>query len=132
MGSADSVNTAVFMASQCIVKKSVDWAIFCKDIHNMFEDDYLFQKRGSDAMVTEGAVLIAIKSIVKFLGWTIDKVSPHSLRYGGATMLAAAGLPQYIVAYFGGWSDQSKSLRIYTQVGSEAVNQVSRIMSTGH
>ena len=117
---------------QCIVKKLVDWAISCRDIHNMSVDDYLFMKRGCNAIISEGAVSIAMKCIVKFLGWKTDKVSPHSLRYGGATMLAAAGLPQYIIAYFGGWSDHSKSLRIYTQVGSEAVNQVSRIMSAGH
>ena len=117
---------------QCIVKKLVGWAISCRDIRNMSVDDYLFLKRGCKAVVNEGAVSIAMKCIVRFLGWKIDKVSPHSLRYGGATMLAAAGLPQYIIAYFGGWSDNSKSLRIYTQVGSEAVDRVSKIMSTGY
>lgn len=117
---------------QCIVKKLVDWVITCRDTYKMSEDDFLFKKNGEAAMINERTVSLAMKAIVKFLGWSSSKVSPHSLRYGGATMLAAAGLPQYIIAYFGGWSNDSKSLRIYTQVGNEAVSTVSRIMSAGH
>ena len=116
----------------CIVKKLVDWAIRCRDKYNMSADDFLFKKRKCVAMVNDGAVSLAMKCIVRFLGWNTKKVSPHSLRYGGATMLAAAGLPQYVIAYFGGWSNDSKSLRIYAQVGSEAVTQVSKIMAMGY
>ncbi len=43
------------------------------------------------------------------------KPTSHSLRYGGATMMAAAGFPQYIIAIYGGWTENSTSLRIYTK-----------------
>jgi len=57
------------------------------------------------------------------------KVTSHSLRYGGATMLAAAGLPHYIIAIYGGWSPDSKSLRIYTKPSDMMANKVSRHMA---
>ena len=73
-----------------------------------------------------------MKLVVTHLGWDASKVSAHSLRYGGATMLAAAGLPQYVIEYFfGGWAENSKALKIYIQVGAGAVDQVSRIMAKG-
>ena len=31
-------------------------------------------------------------------------------------MLAAAVLPQYIIAYFGGWTEDSESLKFYTHL----------------
>ena len=46
-------------------------------------------------------------------------------------MLAAAGLPQYIIAYFGGWCEDSKSLQIYTQLNVSSNSSVSSIFSKG-
>jgi hypothetical protein len=46
-------------------------------------------------------------------------------------MLAAAGLPQYIIAYFGGWCEDSKSLQIYTQLNVSSNSLVSSIFSKG-
>ena len=43
------------------------------------------------------------------------RATSHSLRYGGATMLAAAGFPQYIIAHYGGWSENSSALKIYAR-----------------
>jgi Phage integrase family len=56
------------------------------------------------------------------------KATSHSLRYGGATMMAAAGYPQYMIAIYGGWSENSTALRIYTKTSDEMVNRVSRHM----
>ena len=39
-----------------------------------------------------------------------DKISAHSLRYGGSTTLAAAGYPEYIIAFYGGWAEGSKAM----------------------
>jgi len=64
-------------------------------------------------------------------GLSSAKISAHSLRYGGATMLAAAGIPQYVIAYFGGWKADSKSLQIYMHLGAEAVAQASSVMASG-
>ena len=44
-------------------------------------------------------------------------------------MLAAAGIPSYIITYFGGWSEGSEMIRRYAQVGGEAIDNVSVIMS---
>ena len=54
--------------------------------------------------------------------------SAHSLRYGGATMLAAAGLPQYIIAWYGGWTVDSTVMRLYATLGSDAINLVTGTM----
>ena len=61
---------------------------------------------------------------------TGKRMTSHSLRYGGATMLAAAGLPHYIIAIYGGWSPDSASLRIYTRPSHEMVDMVSQHMAT--
>ena len=117
---------------QCIVRKVAIWAKHCRMHYGMNEQDYLFRKKGQEALINDATVSLAMKFIVQLLGWETTKVSPHSLRYGGATMLAAAGLPQYDIEYFGGWAQGSKSLRVYAQqLGSEAVTRVSRIMSSG-
>jgi hypothetical protein len=35
---------------------------------------------------------------------------------GGSTELAAFGLPQYIIAAYGGWTEDSRAMRIYTRL----------------
>jgi hypothetical protein len=53
-------------------------------------------------------------------------VTSHSLRYGGATMMAAAGFPQYLLAHYGGWTPDSKALRIYAKPTEEMSTMVSK------
>lgn len=53
-------------------------------------------------------------------------VTSHSLRYGGATMMAAAGFPQYLVAHYGGWAPDSKALKIYAKPTEEMSMMVSK------
>jgi hypothetical protein len=57
------------------------------------------------------------------------KLTSHCLRYGGATMLAAAGFPHYLIAYYGGWSPDSKSLKIYTRPSDDMQFLVSAHMA---
>ena len=47
-------------------------------------------------------------------------------------MLAAAGLPQYIIAYFGGWTEDSESLKFYTQLNVSSNTIVSDIFANGN
>ena len=115
----------------CIVCKSAAWARTCRKYLGMVETDFLFGIKDQQPIINSNTVSEAMKAIVRFLGWKADKVSPHSLRYGGATMLAAAGLPQYVIEYFGGWAANSKSLKVYAQLGSAAVLNVSNIMAAG-
>jgi hypothetical protein len=115
----------------CIVHKMEKWLIYSRDQLSVLESDTLFHCKSIGTIISDNEVAAIMKSIVVHLGWSAKKISAHSLRYGGATMLAAAGLPQYVIAYFGGWSEDSKSLRRYTQVGGDAVTRVSNIMSSG-
>jgi hypothetical protein len=56
-------------------------------------------------------------------------VSSHSLRYGGATELAAAGFPQYVISTYGGWTENSRALHIYTRLSQCTNELVSKHMS---
>ena len=92
----------------------------------------MFSKKSSVPIIVDNLVAFAMKAIVRMLGWKDDKVSAHSLHYGGATMLAAAGLPQYFIEYFGGWAENSKSLKeAYIKLASQGVDRVSNIFSRG-
>jgi hypothetical protein len=56
------------------------------------------------------------------------RATSHSLRYGGATMMAAAGFPQYLIAHYGGWKENSESLKIYCRPSDESQARVSEYM----
>ncbi len=56
-------------------------------------------------------------------------VSSHSLRYGGATMMAAAGFPQYLIAHYGGWKATSRSLERYARPSDDSIQRVSEFMT---
>ena len=115
----------------CIVSEIFSMAIFAKENWNVPSECGMLQMPNGTSLVDEDEITFAMKAVARCLGWKEDKLSAHSLRYGGATLLAAAGLPQYVIAYFGGWTEDSESLRQYTQLGSEAVKAVSEIMSRG-
>jgi hypothetical protein len=44
-------------------------------------------------------------------------------------MMAAAGYPQYLVAQYGGWTEDSQSLKIYTKVADKMLKAVSKHMA---
>ena len=44
--------------------------------------------------------------------------------------MAAAGFPQYIIALYGGWSENSRTLKIYTGIATGLVAEVPRGMAT--
>jgi hypothetical protein len=124
------VRHKVMPGPHCIVRRMVAWAGKCRDVYGATPDDHIFQIR-DHVLVNDVELATAMKRTVEYLGWDSSKVSAHSLRYGGATMLAAAGLPQYVIAYFGGWTADSKALHRYMQLGARAVEQASRIMAAG-
>ena len=112
------------------MKELERWIAHCRDMLGAGPEDGLFCIRGAPFLV-EADVAAAMKKIVVHLGWDSSKISAHSLRYGGATMLAAAGLPQYVIEYFGGWAEGSKSAKFYMQVSGRSVANVSSVMSEG-
>lgn len=106
----------------CILES---WFVNTRDNFGATEDLGLFDVPRYGTLTVE-----ALQTVMQ---WTINdhmppgqktkRVTSHSLRYGGATMMAAAGYPHYIIAIYGGWSADSKALRIYTRP-SEAMTQL--------
>jgi len=52
-----------------------------------------------------------LKDLAIFHGFDPSRVSSHSLRVGGASALAAAGLPEYLIKEMGSW--RSNAYLIY-------------------
>lgn len=92
--------------------------------------DVLFEVKGLPRL-TAGCLETIMKAVVTSFGLPADRISAHSLRYGGATLLAAAGFPEYVIAQYGGWAEGSESLRIYTRPTKTMIDRVSKQMSAG-
>ena len=52
--------------------------------------------------ISSGAVNSAVKRVAKLLGLGLN-ITGHSLRIGGCTAAAAAGIPMEIIRVIGGW-----------------------------
>ena len=113
--------------SDCIVADLEWWAIFSRDILQQ-KDNFIFFIDGKSIVNTTDLVSV-LRKIGAHLGIKTHAISLHSLRYGGATLLAMAGLPQYLIEHYGGWSPDSGSLRVYVQMGGASVQAVSHAMS---
>ena len=53
----------------------------------------------------------AIKIIAKHFNLDLSRVTPHSLRIGGATAMAAAGIPIWIIRLIGRWASEESVLQ---------------------
>ena len=116
------------MSGSCIVRDLESWVSLTRDVYHVAENEGLFHLPGSRPL-SSLAMASVMKETALQLGLDESKMSAHSLRYGGATILAAAGLPQYILAYYGGWVETSESLRLYSGPGLDTVDLVSAHMS---
>jgi hypothetical protein len=112
---------------ECIVQELEQWISTLRDGFNLSDQCYLFTLPG-EADLTSDMLSAKMKECCIQMGIKSNLVSCHSLRYGGATMLAASGLPYYIIAYYGGWTESSQTLPMYTQPGREAALRVSAAM----
>ena len=77
------------------------WISYTRDKYSLSESDSLWQLP-TYPLLTGAVIDEVMKDTCDILGLPRSKVSTHSLRYGGATELAAAGFPQYIIAAYGG------------------------------
>jgi hypothetical protein len=112
----------------CIVQKLEDWVVQSRDVYGKKESDYILECDDCVEAITSKIVTVVMKWGTRRLGLKDDKVSAHSLRYGGATMLAAAGLPHYLIAWYGGWTENSSTMRLYATLGDEAICLVTSTM----
>jgi hypothetical protein len=113
----------------CIVTDLEGWGLFMRLKYGAVHKDPVFGN-GALWQVSSTRVAAVMKATAVYLGLNPSAVSAHSLRYGGATVLAMAGLPQYIIECYGGWAPGSESVEIYAQVQGDAARNVSRVMST--
>jgi hypothetical protein len=113
----------------CIVALLERWTAMTRDIFGAKEKHFLYEVPGYGCLRlnTLHEVMQATIRALKIPGYS--SATSHSLRYGGATMLAAAGFPQYIIAHYGGWTADSEALKRYARPSEESVHEVSKKMS---
>ena len=115
----------------CVVHRLQEYITLSRDLYGAQEDDLLFElpKIHKFPTLSCEALTYVIREICGALGLPKDQASAHSLRYGGAYMLAMMGLPEYIIAWYGGWAEGSTAMRTYVQISPEVISKVSRHMS---
>jgi hypothetical protein len=112
----------------CIVQDLENYVLFTRNSLRARKQKYVFEVDG--VRYTDARLLSSIlKCTARYIGISDKSISLHSLRYGGATLLASASLPQYIIEHCGGWARDSGSLKIYVQLEKESAQAVSRAMS---
>ena len=114
--------------TQCIVQRMEAYIQMSRDGFHARASDLLFHVPSLRSFGAESLATL-MRATCKTVGLPDDKVSAHSLRYGGATTLAAAGLPEYIIAFYGGWAPNSSAMRRYIKPSNETSKLVSRHMS---
>jgi hypothetical protein len=93
----------------CTVKAFVDWALSARRRDTI--TSFVFEGFGF-TLATDTSVASTLKMIVEHVGLDNRLISTHSLRCG-ATMLLAAVAPAFVIAYSGGWTEDSEMLRTY-------------------
>ena len=114
----------------CAVNIIEHWISMTRNIYGCKEHHGIYEVPGHGSLSTETLQDVMQRTVVS-KGYPTDarRTTTHSLRYGGATMMAAAGFPQYIIAMYGGWTHESKALRIYTKLPDDILGQVSAHMA---
>ena len=116
-------------AGVCVVCILEDWIFHTRDTYGATEADELYNLEGLPIFLPNNlhdAMAITIADLRLPQGSI--KATSHSLRYGGATMMAAASFPQYLIAHYGGWTEGSRSLAIYTKPSEDMLQRVSSHM----
>jgi hypothetical protein len=94
----------------CIVQILEGWIAMTRDEYGTRVEDELYAAPGSEKVTAYRLHQIMRDAVRAYAGdVSIGRIATsHSLRYGGATMMAAAGFPQYLIAHYGGWTADSK------------------------
>ena len=120
----------------CTHQRQPGGACIVAVMEEFFRRSHLLGAKPSDSLfsvpglpvLTSSVLSRVMKETVTAMGLPAARVSTHSLRYGGATMLASGGYPEYIIAMYGGWAEGSASLRRYTRPTMAMIGDVSRHM----
>jgi hypothetical protein len=114
----------------CIVTELETWIHQTRDTQGTDVGTPLFHCTGLPLLST-AQLASHMRQICLKLGLPASRVSPHSLRYGGATMLAAKGFPRYVIEQMGGWAPGSSALNRYIQATNMTRIEVSSAMANG-
>jgi hypothetical protein len=114
----------------CLVTLMEEYFRDTRDKYKVKETDPIFQG-GDLPRLTSDGLKQAMRLVAERLGLPADRISAHSLRYGGATLMASAGFPEFIIAQYGGWVEGSESLKVYIRPTRETIDSVSRHMASG-
>ena len=114
--------------THCIVQRMEAYIMFARDAFGATADHVLFDIPGFTSL-TSTTITALMRRTCELLGLPFDKISAHSLRYGGATTLAAAGFPEYIIAFYGGWAQGSRAMRTYIKPTNAIIKRVSLHMT---
>lgn len=112
---------------QCLCTILFNWSIRAQ---SLLEDPFFSYRRPNCYWVlTSADISEAVKDLAICFGFTkLHRFSSHSLRYGGASTLAAAGLPDAWIQTFGRWKSLAflqyikLSNKIFTRVQSTLCN----------
>ncbi len=111
----------------CLVTCLERWIAHTRDVYHAVENDLLYDVPGFPP-IRSRVVVSVMKACVQSLGIPnyTGRLCTHSLRYGGAMMMKAAGHPKYLIANYGGWSLGSHALRLYIgHSDDESIHRVS-------
>jgi hypothetical protein len=113
----------------CVVRDTEQWIARTRDIYHLTMTDLMWDVPGLPQLTCD-TIATLMKATCDLVGLPANKVSAHSLRYGGATTLAAAGYPEYIIAFYGGWSEGSKAMKRYIRPSNSISKSVSHQMAS--
>jgi hypothetical protein len=106
-----------------------DWICDTRDNYGTRECESIYAINNMFPVFNVNTLHMVMQLTLDDLGIPGLLATSHKLRYGGASMLAAAGFPHYVIAMYGGWSPDSKALRLYTKASKQLVELVSAHMA---
>ena len=89
---------------------------------------FRIRSRGTNGSLTVEQVRIEVKSLMSSLGLDPARFGAHSLRIGGATAAAAAGVPPSVIRVMGRWN--SDIFEIYTRLTQQAAARMTGVIGS--
>jgi len=86
------------------------------------------RSRGATGSLTVDQVRIEVKTLMSNLGLDPARFGAHSLRIGGATAAAAAGVPPSVIRVMGRWN--SDIFEIYTRLTQQAAARMTGVIGS--
>jgi len=86
------------------------------------------RSRGAAGSLTVDQVRIEVKTLMSNLGLDPARFGAHSLRIGGATAAAAAGVPPSVIRVMGRWN--SDIFEIYTRLTQQAAARMTGVIGS--